>query len=629
VLLIEVGHLRTTQSKTFPCHSLIIIIMDVPAAMLLRSVGLLTIVFLCASLLWQSVIMTAPSDYQDDILHIPPVNHKGRPSFSDSRLGRVSQDLAELSTTQTSVAAVTPANSTIPIRTPVVGDKKAVVVPANSASTTSNISAVAAPTRRCPYRGILWIRQGDESGATGAIFFLFVLNQLMYAEKYHLLPIVHLNEYSRWVYDPVVHGGNAEGGNSSNAVVRSAIPPTRQVLCANKRRIFRYPGPPDYEYQPGSTLTQDEKSAPPCESISQDAANSTVNQSTLVRRHVKQDDHRGNFILTGTGVWSTYFLPVSPVTTAHLLRDPTTKSTTSATVPNKAAETCELAQLPLVTLAPSDIIPGLHSVAPWATRAWPYGGLPKTADTAYRRTKSVEQWLYSHRQAGAQIVSKYYRPQPWLQEQVDRVMQQRPALPSQQPGSPTPDNSVATRDDFSCLGLHVRHSDKGNTRRHIGLAEFLLYARAYIAEIPHGVIYLATDSQSVVAEVRSQWIRTNNTDNTNSSDAPFLSESQVLVQSDIIRSTNATAVFKIVGAAHHRSNSEVLIDILALSQCQFFVHGLSAVSEAVHYWNPSIHVKNRSVNLEEARPEYIIPVESFAERVREFAKASSPQSAKS
>jgi hypothetical protein len=592
---------------------------------LLRSVGLLTIVFLCAALLWQSVIIAAPSEYHDAVLPhpLPSVDHRRHPSTSDSYLGRVSRDLAGVSVAEMAAAGVAPSNSTLPIGTP-TADKK-VVAPTLM---TNNDSAVAAPTRRCPYRGILWIRQGDEAGATGAIFFLFVLNQLMYAERYHLLPIVHLNEYSRWVYDPVVHGGNAEVGNNSETVVRSVIPPTRQVLCANKRRIFRYPGPPDYDYQPGSTLTQDEKSAPPCASISQDAANSTVNENTLVRRHVKQDDHQGNFILTGTGVWSTYFLPVSPVTTAHLLRDPTTKTmTTSATVPNKAAEACELAQLPLVTLAPSDIIPGLHSVAPWATRAWPYGGLPKTVDTAYRRTKSVEQWLYSHRQAGAQIVSKYYRPQPWLQEQVDRVMQQRPALPSQQPGSLIPDNSVASRDNFSCLGLHVRHSDKGNTRRHIRLAEFLLYARAYIAEIPHGVIYLATDSQTVVAEVRNQWIRTNNT--SNSSDAPFLSESQLLVQSDIVRSTNATAVFKIVGAAHHRSNSEVLIDILALSRCQFFVHGLSAVSEAVHYWNPTIHVKNRSVNLEEARPEYIIPVESFAERVREFAKASSPQSAKS
>ena len=47
---------------------------------------------------------------------------------------------------------------------------------------------------------------------------------------------------------------------------------------------------------------------------------------------------------------------------------------------------------------------------------------------------------------------------------------------------------------------------------------------------------------------------------------------------------------------HHRTNTEVLVDILAMAKCNWFLHGLSAVSEAVFYWNGNLHY--RSVNLE-------------------------------
>jgi hypothetical protein len=56
------------------------------------------------------------------------------------------------------------------------------------------------------YKGILLISQGDVEGAAGTIFFLFLLNQILYAEKYSLIPWIHLNNVSRYVYDPRVHG---------------------------------------------------------------------------------------------------------------------------------------------------------------------------------------------------------------------------------------------------------------------------------------------------------------------------------------------------------------------------------------------------------------------------------------
>lgn len=56
------------------------------------------------------------------------------------------------------------------------------------------------------FDGVLHIQQGDFGGASGTIFFLFVLGQLQYAEQFNLKPWVHLNSWSKMVYDQVVHG---------------------------------------------------------------------------------------------------------------------------------------------------------------------------------------------------------------------------------------------------------------------------------------------------------------------------------------------------------------------------------------------------------------------------------------
>jgi hypothetical protein len=65
-------------------------------------------------------------------------------------------------------------------------------------------------------------------------------------------------------------------------------------------------------------------------------------------------------------------------------------------------------------------------------------------------------------------------------------------------------------------------------------------------------------------------------------------------QKQAVRSNDSTPVFTM--ASHHSTNTQVLVDILAMSKCQHLLHGLLAVSEAAHYFNPSLH--GRSVNLE-------------------------------
>lgn len=56
------------------------------------------------------------------------------------------------------------------------------------------------------YNGILHIEHGDEWAAGTAMFFCYVINYLIYAEEYNLLPWIHLDEYSERIYDPEVHG---------------------------------------------------------------------------------------------------------------------------------------------------------------------------------------------------------------------------------------------------------------------------------------------------------------------------------------------------------------------------------------------------------------------------------------
>ena len=57
------------------------------------------------------------------------------------------------------------------------------------------------------YDGVLRIRSGDEGAASGTVFFLYIINHLIYAEMYNLLPWVHLDGTSHRIYDEKVHGG--------------------------------------------------------------------------------------------------------------------------------------------------------------------------------------------------------------------------------------------------------------------------------------------------------------------------------------------------------------------------------------------------------------------------------------
>ncbi len=58
------------------------------------------------------------------------------------------------------------------------------------------------------YQGVLMIDRGDDGAAATTLLFLYVINFLMYADMYNLLPWVHFSNVSHRVYDHAVHGEN-------------------------------------------------------------------------------------------------------------------------------------------------------------------------------------------------------------------------------------------------------------------------------------------------------------------------------------------------------------------------------------------------------------------------------------
>jgi hypothetical protein len=344
------------------------------------------------------------------------------------------------------------------------------------------------------YNGVLYVAQGDVEGAAGTIFFLFVMNQLIYADKHNLLPWVHLNNISHYVFDPQEHNSQPprsflmlQGVNVSWASYEDPI----------SQEQITFPGKP---IQVQSPLT-----------------------AQLVT-------------VSGNGVWNSYFDPASDF----------------------SPDDVSCRSKPLIRLTHKQIIPALHIFSPWSVRAWRYGGLPPSLR---QDNLSYHDWFAPMRKHGHEMVKKYFHIQPQLRQMANVA----------NPAS-------------KCLALHIRHSDKANRRRRIPVKKFLPFVEAYVQE--HRTItftptvYLATDSHKVVQEIETTW--------------PQEIVSRMRWQSEVVRSNNKTPVFTL--SSHHVTNTQVLVDIVAMSKCQHLLHGLSAVSEAVHYFNPTLH--NQSVNLE-------------------------------
>ena len=353
----------------------------------------------------------------------------------------------------------------------------------------SVLSSNAASHACSDYDGVLHIKSGDRGAASGAMFFQYVINQLIYADMFKLMPFIHLDNTSHNIYDEDVHGVG-EGMNMT-------IPCELEVsLEHNDTEPGRYwPGKPHSTEHP------------------------MVAKKLWFR---------------GTGVWNHYLEPVSAY-------DPSN-------------EICQT--LPYITLAYEHLTPSIQFFAPWAVRSWEYQYLSPSLRHDSALASGLRDWYAPQRLRAHKIVTKYYRFRPHMWDAARQLI---------------PDGT-------RCLAVHIRHADKGGlARKRMLVPDFLPFVTAYIQN-GGDKVYLATDSSKVVERVEREW-----------------EQSNLIVQGGIVRSANFKPVFR--QGAHNRTNTEVLIDILAMSRCQYIVHGFSSVSEATHYLNPSLH--NRSVDVED------------------------------
>ena len=131
------------------------------------------------------------------------------------------------------------------------------------------------PKRRPPskgacdgYEGILHIQEGDYGGASGTIFFQYMIGHLQWAAQHNYKPWVHLNDFSKPVFDTAVH--------TQGPGVKFTMMDGMEVgLARDKRDPYGYlfPGRPKLR--------------------------SDIDMAS------------NEFVFEGTGVWEHYFEPVS------------------------------------------------------------------------------------------------------------------------------------------------------------------------------------------------------------------------------------------------------------------------------------------------------------------------------
>jgi hypothetical protein len=244
--------------------------------------------------------------------------------------------------------------------------------------------------------------------------------------------------------------------------------------------------------------------------------------------------HRYHF--DGDGVWNNYFEPITDF------------------IPGD--KSCE--NKPLVTMDLYLVTPGVHGFS-GAPKAWRYEYLP---DYITKPHIPLNDWLAPQRQSAHSVLKRHIQFLPRIKTKAERV---------------NPYCSIKN----SCLGIHIRHSDKAAGRRHIDTDEFLPYVKAFL-DAGGKWVYIATDSEKAFDYIKSKWPQ---------------NVLKVIrsMGDDVVRSNNLQAVFDI--DSHHRTNEEILVEILALSKCQFMIHGLSAVTESSIWINIDLHYT--SVNLED------------------------------
>lgn len=226
-------------------------------------------------------------------------------------------------------------------------------------------------------------------------------------------------------------------------------------------------------------------------------------------------------------------------------------------------------------LTRGNINPGIHKRERDSIHLWYYHF--KVQNIEFEPDKYLEDWYYDQRLRGSQVVDEYFHLRPDIIAERESIWK------------------AAFGDDsnrkYEVLGVQMRGSDKvqrWSIRRTVAPEEYMPYISAFIREYGNRAkIFFATDDKNYLKFLKDQW-------NVYVDDYAF--HEVVVTQGNVTRSETREAVFDFKGVSKYGIGREVLLDILLLAKCDWFIHSASAVSEAVFFNNIALH--NQSIHLE-------------------------------
>lgn len=242
-----------------------------------------------------------------------------------------------------------------------------------------------------------------------------MVNHLLYAERYNLLPWVHLDNTSHRIYDEESHGGE---GKVFELFMKKGDIHTKFVPFSDGELVI--PGGPSKR-----------------------------------RGRSKKKMKKTIISIRGTGIWDSYFEPVSPFSISR-------------------STSCEK---PYYELDLQQVASGLHATLTWTVRAWPYG------EFEHRQSNiTIEDWYVDMRRKAATIVRRYIHPKPWLKIAAQEANPHK-----------------------NCVAMHVRKTDKTQSggRMDIDIEKYLKAVMQYLDD--NKMIYLATDSSATMEDIQRHW----------------------------------------------------------------------------------------------------------------------------
>ena len=211
-------------------------------------------------------------------------------------------------------------------------------------------------------------------------------------------------------------------------------------------------------------------------------------------------------------------------------------------------------------------------------------------NTTWNMKIYYEDWFRKQRQRGYDITQQYIHVKKEVKCQVNQFWYNNIITTNQKY-----DINIK---DISVLGIQMRGSDKVRSwsiRRNVKFNEYQPYIKNWIQyeliklNKPIVNIFVATDDTRMLMKF-NEYI------DTFKNDSKYTNKYINIATQNVVRSSNFTAVFELKGKSKSELGVQILIDIQLLSKCDWFLHGSSAVAEAVFYNNINLH--NNSIHLE-------------------------------